>query len=150
MPALGYNPVHWVTCNLEVPPGALDLPPDLVEEMADWTAVYNAIDRLWLDSGAHETWARAQLGDVSSAVNRRGLAVRERVTPYRHCYYWLFRDESIVGSVPLSACPICRTGLRSYPDSVIPQEVCDDCGIVTVGMGPEGRGHSPQTGQPGV
>lgn len=141
MPALGYNPIHCMDCNLEMPPHIPALPADLVEELADWTAVYNAIDRLWLDSGTYERWAADQLAQVSSPVNIRGLAARARVAPHRQCYYWLFQDEAASDFTPLDSCPKCRRPFRPYLGSVIPQMVCDDCGIVTVGVGPRGRGH---------
>ena len=141
MPALAYNPVHCMDCNLEVPPSVLALPPGVIDELADWTAVYNAIDSLWLDSGAYERWAADQLADVSSPVNVRGLALRERIAPIRTCYYWLFQDESRADFRPVEACPRCRGSFRSYPGGVISQMVCDECGIVTVGTGPSGGGH---------
>ena len=36
----------------------LGLPAAIVDALADWRDVYDALDRLWLDSGPYETWAR--------------------------------------------------------------------------------------------
>lgn len=141
MPSLGYNAIHCMACNLEIPPHLLALPANLVEHLAEWTAVYNAIDHLWLDSGAYERWAGDQLANVASPVNQRGLAVRAEIAPYRRCYYWLFQDQSVPGFVPVETCSKCGGSFRPYPASVIPQVVCDACGIVTVGAGQGGRGH---------
>jgi len=141
MSALGFNPVHCMDCHLEVPPEALALPPSVVEELAQWASVHSAIEQLWLDSGAYERWAVHELADLSSLVNRNGLAARAAVAPYRECYYWVFQDESVPSFAPLTRCPGCQERLRPYAGSVIPQMVCDTCGIVTVGVGPRGAGH---------
>jgi predicted nucleic acid-binding Zn ribbon protein len=141
MPALGYNPVHCMDCNLEVPPEALDLPPRVVDELAEWTSVYDAIEQLWLDSGAYERWAGDELADIASPVNARGLAARAKVGEYRSCFYWLFQDESVPNFVPIDRCPRCGGSLHSYGNGVVPQLVCDDCGIVTAGVGSRGKGH---------
>ncbi len=53
MQALGENPIHCLNCNLEVPPEKLDLATKLIDAVAFWRNVYDAIDRLWLDSGAY-------------------------------------------------------------------------------------------------
>src|SRR5579872_827476 len=79
MSALSFNPVHCMVCNLEVPTDRLTFSRSLVEAIAHWHNVYDAIDRLWLDSGPYEQWARRELADIASAINRRGRLVQDSI-----------------------------------------------------------------------
>jgi predicted nucleic acid-binding Zn ribbon protein len=100
--------------------------------------VYDALDHLWLDSGAYEQWAAGQLADLQSDVNRRGLALRTELDRVRRCYYWVFTGTDgtydLVDDVPSqrvdSSCPQCRQTLTRFPNAVISQAVCDTCGLV--------------------
>src|SRR5512137_808804 len=74
---LGYNPLHCLECNLEIPLKTLILSEELIDAISAWRDVYSALDRLWLDSGEYEGWAKGQLVDISSPVNQRGLALRQ-------------------------------------------------------------------------
>src|SRR3954453_14239909 len=69
MCALGYNPIQCLNCNGEIPPEMLDLNWGLIESVAYWRNVYDALDRLWLDSADYEEWAKAQLTDIAGRVN---------------------------------------------------------------------------------
>ena len=138
MQALGWNPIHCMRCNLEVAPETLSLSPALVDSIAAWRGVYDALDRLWLDSGTYERWAAGQLGDLQSDVNRRGLALRTELDRLRRCYYWVFTstDDTHVhlGESPserLDAnCPLCRQQLTPFPNTATSQAVCDNCSLV--------------------
>jgi len=72
MQALGWNPIHCMRCNLEVAPETLSLSPALVDSIAAWRGVYDALDRLWLDSGAYEQWAAGQLADLQTEMRESG------------------------------------------------------------------------------
>jgi hypothetical protein len=107
--ALGNNPIRCMHCHGEVLPETLALPLDLADPVADWCSLYDAIDRLWLASGAYESWAGAELANLDSGVNRAGLALRARIDLVRRCFYWLF-DEGVAHDGPTTRarqCPIC-------------------------------------------
>jgi hypothetical protein len=126
MTALGFNPIHCMRCNLEVPPEALPLPPDLVDPLADWAQVHDALDHLWLDSGPYESWAFGELTNPSSATNTRGIAVRLDIDRVRRCYYWL--EE--LPRPELRNCSACRSPLTPFLDGRIEQLVCEPCSLV--------------------
>lgn len=132
MYALGDNPLHCLDCNLEVPPERLALTVDLVEAVADWRSMYGAVYLLWLDSGPYEAWAYEELADVSSAANRRGLAVRAALDPIRRCYYRYFQDQTGEHGDPRRDCPSCGARLAPYPRGIFAQLLCERCSIVTV------------------
>jgi len=104
MTALSYNPIHRVACNLEVPPERLGLPLQLAEAVAHWNWVADGINRLWLDSGAYEEWARSQLADLASPVNVEGRRLAGELNGVRRCYYWCFEDTET--SAGLIDCPM--------------------------------------------
>ncbi|HET7079668.1 MAG TPA: DUF2310 family Zn-ribbon-containing protein [Chloroflexia bacterium] len=133
MVALGYNPVHCMNCNLEVPPETLDLDADLVQALAYWRGVYDALYRLWLASGQDEAWAVAQLTDLNGEVNVEGRALQQALNQIRRCYYLYFQDESTDDYAPLRDCPACGKSLTTYTASKIPERVCESCGIVVFG-----------------
>jgi predicted nucleic acid-binding Zn ribbon protein len=138
MQALGWNPIHCLRCNLEVAPETLPLSPALVDSIVAWRGVYDALDRLWLDSGAYEQWAAGQLADLESEVNRRGLALRTELDGVRRCYYWVFTStdgtHDSVDDPPsqrvASSCPRCRQMMTRFPNAATPQAVCDTCSLV--------------------
>ncbi len=134
MQALGANPLHCMRCHREVAPETLPLPADLADPIADWCGVYDAIDRLWLDSGAYEAWAASELANLESPVNRAGLALRARVDAVRRCYYWLFDGAAGTGSTHATdtprRCPACATPMTRYMGSRVPQVVCEVCSLV--------------------
>jgi predicted nucleic acid-binding Zn ribbon protein len=142
MQALGYNPLHCMQCNLEVSPESLSLPHELVDPIVAWRSVYDALDRLWLDSGSYEEWAAQELGTLRSDANRRGRALRDLLEPVRRCYYWLFTEQNAVHAPSSSsaesragtqACPDCGGALTLYATSRIPQAFCDACSLVVDG-----------------
>lgn len=133
MSALGYNPLHGLDCNLEVPPETLALPGGLVEAIDAWRSVHDAIYCLWLDSGAYEAWAEAQLADINSDVNVRGREVAVALNRIRRCYYWTFQDETAEGFRPVSHCPACGKRMATYDGGLFTQRICESCRIVTIG-----------------
>jgi hypothetical protein len=118
MYALGYNPVNCMNCNLEVPPESLQLPSSTVEAIAFWRSMYDAIYRLWPDSGEYETWAQEQLEDTSSSINRSGREVQSILDNVRRCYYWHFRDQSGDEYLPPDTCPYCGEMLTRYDKGI--------------------------------
>jgi predicted nucleic acid-binding Zn ribbon protein len=110
MSALSYNPVHCLDCNLEVPPETIGFDSALAEAIASWRGVYDALDQLWLDSREYEAWAKAELEDISSPVNQRGLKVAAQLNAFRRCYHWLFQDQSASYYEPIRTCPSCAGG----------------------------------------
>ncbi len=133
MYALTENPIHCIDCNLEVAPDALAPDSQLVEDLVAWRNVYAVIYRLWLDSGADETWAKHQLVDIQSTVNTQGLAVRAAADHLRPCYLWYFQDQSDDAFTLLQQCPNCDRPFTRYSNGIFPQFMCAQCKIITVG-----------------
>jgi Zn-ribbon putative nucleic-acid-binding protein DUF2310 len=130
MQALGANPLHCMRCHGEVAPESLPLPIELADPLADWSSVHDALDRLWLDSGAYEAWAASELASLESAVNRAGLALRARIDAVRRCYYWLV---DALPESPLASprrCPSCDGQMMPWADGRIAQLVCESCSLV--------------------
>ncbi len=133
MTALGFNPLHCIDCNLEINPESLVLADLQIEALAYWNQLYDAIFRLWLDSAEYEDWAREQLLDVNSPVNRRGLALSQELSAVRRCYFWYFQDESVDDVKPLTHCPKCHGPFTLYSSGIFPQLICESCGIIAFG-----------------
>lgn len=129
----GFNPVHCLDCNLEVPPERLRPDCEQVDAMAYWARVFAAIDWLWTASGAYESWARDQLSDIGSPVNTLGRQVAGQLDGLRRCYYWYFQDESADDYSPISHCPSCDAEMAEYAGGIFLQRICEDCSIVASG-----------------
>jgi hypothetical protein len=133
MCALSYNPIHCIDCNLEVDPSRLQLTRAITQGIAYWCGIYSAIDLLWLDSGKYEEWAKAQLSDICSPVNRRGLDTRASLDQLRRCYYWFFQDQSVDDFEPVEDCPKCGLPFSRCDGGVFSQFRCENCSIITIG-----------------
>jgi hypothetical protein len=132
---LGFNPLACAACNREVPPEKISLPPELAEPLAFWGSFHDCFFRLWLDSREFEAWAAAELSDPASPVNRRGLALRERLEPVRRTYYWWFQDPGAESFRPLSECPRCSASLLVRG---LVGLVCEECSILVANQGMAG------------
>ncbi|MBN1312860.1 MAG: DUF2310 family Zn-ribbon-containing protein [Anaerolineae bacterium] len=132
MSTFGFNPIHCLDCNLEVPPERIGLGADLAEATAFWSQVFRAIDRLWID-GDYEDWAGQELSNIESSVNKRGKKIAEALNSLRRCYYWYHQDQSVDFFKPITSCPLCGKGLSKYTNGIFLQGICEDCSIVTVG-----------------
>ncbi len=131
MAALSYNPIACLHCNREIPVERLHLPEPVLEQVAAWRSVYDALDRLWLASGPYEAYAAAQLGDLTTPVNIQGRAVVGSIGLHHTTYYWwsTFPLEDIA-PVALTACPLCAGLFTIFNDTVPPQVVCHTCRLV--------------------
>lgn len=129
--AVGFNPIHCVRCNLEVPPETLGLDSTLIDQLADWHSAHSAIDRLWLDSKDYESWASDELSRITSPINQRGLDLCTKLNLIRPVYYQLFQDQTKWESVaPLRSCPICLVPLVMVEGSHIDQIACAKCRLI--------------------
>lgn len=133
MSALEYNPIYCVHCNRPIQPESLALDGALVRAIARWRSTYDAIDRLWLDSGPYESWARKQLADMQSSVNRQGMTVCHKLNLAHRCYYWYFQDRSLESVDLETHCPVCQEPFEVYDGGMARQLVCDTCSIITRG-----------------
>ncbi len=106
-PHLSANPMVCLSCAGEVPPESLPLPPDLAEELGEWTWFYEAIHTLWLDSGEYEDFARIALEDFAAPANQRGYALAQKLNGLVPCHYFLFHDIVETYVAPTS-CPNCQ------------------------------------------
>ncbi|MEO6456737.1 MAG: DUF2310 family Zn-ribbon-containing protein [Chloroflexia bacterium] len=110
----------------------MPLDENLVQGIAYWRSLYDAIDRLWLDSGEYEEWAEAQLSNIKSPVNVRGLEVQRELNARHKCYYWYFQDESADDFQTLTRCLVCSNPFKTYNAGIFPQFLCEKCCIITV------------------
>ena len=133
MCALTYNPLHCIDCNLEIKPESLVLGNTLVDAIAYWVSMYDAIYRLWLTSGEYEGWAKDQLADIRSPVNKIGLDLRKELNEVLQCNYWYFQDQGVERFEAIKECPNCQGPLKEYTNSIFRQMICEQCSIVTVG-----------------
>ena len=123
---LSSNPVSCLACNLEVPPERVGFSETLAEKLAFWQSFHDCFYLLWLDSGEFESWARAQLDDPASPVNKRGLELVSELNALHPAYYWWFQDNGAEDFQPLSQCPACQSDLAEQHGRL----VCEQCSIV--------------------
>ncbi len=123
---LSSNPISCITCNLEVPPERIGFSEPLCEWLAYWQQFHDCFFLLWLDSGEFESWAKAQLEDPESPVNKQGLELVSDLNSLRRAYYWLFQDTDVKDFQPLSRCPVCQGELSEQHG----RNTCEQCSIV--------------------
>jgi len=133
MDALGYNPIHCMHCNLEVPPESLPLSTGLIEEIAAWRGLHAAVHHLWLDSGDYEGWAAGQLKDIESPVNKKGRRVQRTLNEIHRCYYWYFQEPIGRENPAIRSCPGCQGPLVSRATRTGPVLVCEGCSLLAAG-----------------
>jgi predicted nucleic acid-binding Zn ribbon protein len=130
MCALGSNPVYCMACNLEVPTERYQPDGQLCYDLSHWVGLYNAMERLWLDSADYERWAAEQFCDIHSRVNRLGLALPGRLNLLRRTYFWVWQDQPTDDFEAIKACPLCGGLLQESPLGTYKQVVCEKCLIV--------------------
>jgi hypothetical protein len=123
---LSANPLSCIACNLEVPPERIGFSEALSERIALWQSFHDCFYRLWLDSGEFESWAKAELEDPASAVNKRGLELVSELRAFRAAFYWWFQDTAEEDFQPVSRCPSCKDELAKQHG----RHVCNACRIV--------------------
>jgi predicted nucleic acid-binding Zn ribbon protein len=102
------NPLHCSVCRKEIEPSRLELEPELVDEIARWSSVYNALYSLWFNSGQYENWAKEQLLNMKGQVNKLGMNLAKKLSDLYPTYYWCFFD--VDDGIP-EFCPNCRRQL---------------------------------------
>ena len=102
----------------------------LAESIADWNSVYRSIDILWLDSQDYENWAKNEMQNINSVINRRGREISKELSKKKLCYYWLFQAGEDDNVPELKNCPICNTPFKKL-ETKLPQFVCEVCKIIT-------------------
>lgn len=130
---LFFNPIHCVDCNLEVKPASLKLNQKTIDEIANWSGLYGAIDQLWLDSAEYEEWAKTELTNMESRINKLGLSANRSMNKLHKCYYWYFQDESDENFLAFKKCPSCKGKLTDYNDGIFKQRICERCLIIGSG-----------------
>lgn len=123
---LSSNPLSCIACNLEVSPERVGFSEAFAEKLAFWRSFYDCFYLLWLDSGEFESWAKAQLADPGSPVNKRGRELVAELGAIHPTYYWWFQDTGAEDFQPLSRCPICQNSFAERHS----RYVCDQCSIV--------------------
>jgi hypothetical protein len=68
-----------------------------------WSDAYGAIAMLELLSGEYEAWARSELMNLSSPINREGMALARKLSNERLWYLALWEDENGPG---FDRCPL--------------------------------------------
>jgi hypothetical protein len=130
----GFNPIHCLDCNREVPPDGLALSQDLVDEIASWDREHGAIGTLELESGEYEEWATERLLDPASPTNVEGRELAQRLSMERRCYFWFFQSQVDEDWRPLTECPVCGDPLEPYDGGFFPQLLCEQDKIVVPGQ----------------
>lgn len=133
MSTLGYNPVHCMKCNLEVPPERMKFDEPTIESIAHWNSLYRSVYTLWLDSQDYEAWAQSQLAEIGSRINTLGRDIAKAISKEATCFYWAFWDESLSKDAP-NSCPICRRKWERSPYRAN-ELVCLGCGLACAGDG---------------
>ena len=127
---LFYNPIHCVDCNLEIKPESLKLNQKVIDEIANWSRLYGAIDHLWLDSGDYKKWAKKELTNIESSVNQLGLSTNKLLNKFHKSYYFYFQDDSVEKYKPLKQCPNCHKKLDEISNDKFTQRYCNKCKII--------------------
>jgi hypothetical protein len=104
------NPLHCDSCRKEVDPERLQLTVEETESVARWFATASALYRLWLDSGEYEEYAKGQMLDARSQINRDGLVVAAMLSSRIPTRLWYFSDTD--DGVP-TECPVCGKPLNT-------------------------------------
>ena len=134
------NPLHCARCGGEVDPERFDLSDEHVRQLAHWTSLYAAIDRLWLDSSAYERWARRELEDVRSRINRLGIDAARSLHRTMACFYLLaFPYPAEAGWTPRTRCPSCRGSMKARRYGTRAYRACDRCRILAWDDNPVSR-----------
>jgi uncharacterized protein with PIN domain len=120
------NPLACLRCNGEVAPESVPIPPDLVDEIAAWRDLHDALFQLWLDCGEYQDWAAGELRDARKPAPKRGLALIAKLHAARPAYYWWFTDRPAEERPPPTACPQCRGELTAVERGM----ACSLCRIV--------------------
>jgi predicted nucleic acid-binding Zn ribbon protein len=109
------------------------LTDELIDRLASWTEIFGSIYKLWLHSGAYETWAFEQLARPDSWVNLEGMAVAKAISAYHPCaYYWFsYEGGKDCGEdyCRPEACPVCGTGFEPLQGKMNDFMVCRNCNI---------------------
>lgn len=119
------NPLVCLNCNEYIFLEKLKIDIEIIAKLQQWQRVYDSIDKLWLESGAYESWAISELSNPKSEVNKQGFEVQKMMQQYKKTYYWWFQD---IGSSAksLSTCPKCTQVLERKDDKLI----CEKCLLV--------------------
>lgn len=122
------NPIHCLACKYEIDAEHLGIDPALVEDIAHWFRVNQALNALWLNSGEYETYAVEKLTDKNSQVNIEGMSLAKQLSEYYPTYYWWFHDRSDESNNDPTHCPNCDQAL----DQTVVHGTgkCDACRIV--------------------
>ena len=129
---MGFNPIHCLECNLEVPPERLGFGQELANAIADWLRTYGPIDALELQSGEYEEWARAELMNPDSPPNREALKLARRLNKLVPTYFWFWQPQGDDDWQPASWCPVCGGVLAPHDSGLFPQLLCEQDRVVVV------------------
>ena len=125
------NPIVCADCNLEIEVNQLNFDIKTIEEIANWRNFHYCFFNLWLDSGEFETWAKEKLTLSESPVNRRALALLEKIRISYDCFYWWFVDNSEDDFQPILDCPNCGKELIIRVNKFnTDTRVCNHCHII--------------------
>lgn len=129
--SLGNNPICCADCNLEVDTNKLGFSVKLIDRVADWCSFHFSFYYLWLDSKELESWAKEQLVNPDSPVNKRALDIRREISMQHECFYWWFRDNSETDAVPPTNCPMCGNKLSNRKNKFrVDTLVCRSCMVL--------------------
>ncbi len=106
---LSENPLYCSDCRKEIEPARLDLDAELIDKIANWLSAFDALYKLWLDSGEYEVWAKEKLLDKKGQVNQDGMFLARKLSEKYPTSYWWFWDTD--DGEP-EFCPNCDCNLQ--------------------------------------
>ena len=107
-------------CEKEIAVDSVHLPADLGQKLRRWVDQRFAIELLWFASAEYEDWAKGELDQPRSKINRLGSDLARSMNEHVRCGLWFAPHAGAEQYVDrfLDPCPLCggiteETGLGS-------------------------------------
>ncbi len=127
MYAMDKTPFYCMTCNKQMRNSAI-LKISKQDNIQNWVKTYDLIYRLWLLSSEYENWAKTELSNINSNLNKIGLEITNTI---QNCYYWFFQDTSGDDFKPILNCPKCGIKMNAIFGKSFNKNICTQCKIIT-------------------
>ena len=130
-----HSPIERGDDRSEVMPAATPLEESLRRAVVMWQRHFEAADRLWLLGGDGEAEGHRQIGDVSSALLRRGreLAAELEAATGVPTYLYVHRPVGYAGEDAIRKCPDCHRpfAAKATPGPAAYPFRCASCRLVS-------------------
>lgn len=97
-------------CGGELAVDAIRLPGDLSQKLRRWVDQRYAIELLWFTSAEYEGWAKDELDQPKSKINRLGAEVARAISAHEPAWLWYAPHAGADQYVDrfLDPCPLCN------------------------------------------